>query len=89
MKTTFNFKHKALGVYESSTAHCVDKVSTNPASAYSPSFVHLAQKNREPTNTSTNYCSLIIHKTLWSILHQFGGVVTFTLRKNLTHPSCY
>jgi len=24
----------------------------------------LAQKNREPTNTSTNYCSLINHKTL-------------------------
>jgi len=42
MKTNFSFKHKALGVYESSLAHCVE-VSTNPASAYPPSFVRLTQ----------------------------------------------
>jgi len=35
----FNFKQKALNVYESSLAHFVDEVSTNPASAYSLSFV--------------------------------------------------
>jgi len=40
----FSFKHKGLDVYESSLAHCVDAVSTNPTSAYPPSFVRLAQK---------------------------------------------
>jgi len=44
MKTMFSFKHKGSDVYESSLAHCVDAVSTNPASAYPPSFVRLAQK---------------------------------------------
>jgi len=44
MKTTFSFKHKALDVYESSLSHCLDEVPANPASAYPPSFVRLAQK---------------------------------------------
>jgi len=48
-------------------------------------------KNKEPrpTNTFTHYCSLINHSTLWLwntvLLHQYGGVVTFTMRKNVTH----
>jgi len=65
MKTTFSFKHKVLDVYESSLSHCVDEVPANPASAYPPSFVRLAQKTgNQPTNMSTNYYSLINYKTL-------------------------
>jgi len=40
----FGFKHKALDVYGSSLAHCVDEVSTNHALEYPSSFVCLAQK---------------------------------------------
>jgi len=43
-ETMFGFKHKALDVYESSLAHCVDEVSTNHALEYPSSFVCLAQK---------------------------------------------
>ena len=43
-ETMFGFKHKALDVYESSLAHCVDEGSTNAGSAHPPSFVRLVQK---------------------------------------------
>jgi len=73
MKTTFSFKHKALDVYESSLAHFVDKVSINPDSAYPPSFVRLAQKNREPTNTSTNH--LQSHKSQNTLKYSYINAV--------------
>ena len=47
--------------FDLATVRCVGEVSTNLAPAYPPSFVRLAEKNREPTHTSTNYCSLINH----------------------------
>jgi len=64
MKTTFSFKHKALDVYESSLSHCLDEVPAIPASAYPPYICTPCTKNREPTNMSTNYYSLINYKTL-------------------------
>jgi len=51
-ETTFGFKHKALYVYESSLAHCVDEVSTNTALAYPSSFARLAQK---PGNCGSSF----------------------------------
>jgi len=33
MKTTFNFKHKTLDVYESSLSYCLDEEPANHASA--------------------------------------------------------
>jgi len=61
----FGLTHKSLAAYESSPAQGVDEVSTNNVSASLPSFFHFAEKNREPTHTSTNYCSLKNHYILW------------------------
>jgi len=70
---------KALYVHECSPVHCVDELllsiclpNTNPASAYPPSFVRLAQKIVNETNASTNYCSLKIAKHFELLLHQYG-----------------
>jgi len=53
-----------MAAYESSPVQLFDEKATNPASACPPSFLLLAQKNREATHTSTNYCSLKSLNTL-------------------------
>ena len=93
MKTTLP-KLKALYVHECSPVHCVDELllsiclpNTNPASAYPPSFVGLAQKIvNQPMRLQIN-CSLKIAKYFELLLHQYGRVATYNLRKSFTYPS--
>jgi len=78
-----------LVVYKSPPAHFVDGVSTNPAQASPPPFARLAQKaGTQPmrlqiTSVSkfANYSELLVH--------QYGRVVTYTLRKTFPHSSCF
>ena len=52
------------------------------------------ERSRLPISVSTFVRSSCTKKTtqitaVSYLLHQYGGVVTCILRKNLTHPSCY
>jgi len=65
-------KHKVLDVYESSLAHCVDEVSTNPAPAYQPLFVRLAKKQG---NDPVVYRLLQSHKSQNTLMYYYSNTV--------------